>query len=58
MRHCIYRASDVNSFADIALIKLESLMVGQVRDVIDSTGREVIQANYLITPGNVGVTQM
>jgi hypothetical protein len=58
MRDCIYRAGNANSSADIALIKLESLLVGQVRDVIDSTCREVVQANYLITPGNVGVTQM
>jgi hypothetical protein len=58
MRYCIDRAGNVDSCADITMIELEPLMVYQVRDVIDSTGREVVQANYLITLGDVGVTQM
>jgi hypothetical protein len=52
------RAVDVDPGANVALGKLETSMVGQVRDIIWTACGKIVQAYDAITPGDQRVTQM
>jgi len=51
MGHGTDRAADVYSGTDIALGQLETGLPGQVRDIIRSAGREIVQADHAVAPG-------
>jgi hypothetical protein len=56
MHDGVDRLADVNVFRDIMFIETKILAPNQMRNIIDASGQEVVEANHLISQAQKAIT--